>query len=66
MFPKTLEDSSGSFVVEGEIILGVDVHVVHVDLKPFLSDHICAYVVHKCLEHGGCVGESKEHDSWFE
>ena len=66
MFPKMLEDSSGSFVMEGKIILGVDAHVIHVDLKPVFCDHIHTYVVHECLEHGGCVGEPKEHDGWFE
>ena len=65
MFLKVLEDFSGSFVMEGEIILGVDAHVVHIDLKPFLSNHVCVYMVHEHLECRGCIGESKEHVSWF-
>ena len=65
MFLKTLEDSPGSFVVEGEIVLSVNAHVIHVDLKPFLHDHIHAYVIHEHLECRGGIGESKEHDCQF-
>ena len=65
MLSEMLEDSSGSFVMEGEIILGVNAHVVHVNLKPLLCDHVHANMIHECLEHRGCVGEPKEHDRGF-
>ena len=47
------------------IILGVNAHVIHVDLEPFFCNHICAYMVHERLEDGGSFGKSKEHDCWF-
>ena len=53
-------------MVEGYIILGVDSHIVHVDFKPLLWKHICKDVIHECLECGGSIAESKEHDSGFE
>ena len=65
MFSKMLENSSSSFVVEGEVVLGMNTHIVHIDLKPFLGNHVCANVVHKCLEGGGHIGEAEEHDCWF-
>ena len=43
----------------------MDTHVIHVDLEPFFCNHVCTDVVHKRLEGGGWVGESKEHDCWF-
>ena len=45
MFPESLENSFGSFVVEDEVVLGVNTHVVHVDFKPFFCDHVCADIV---------------------
>ena len=63
MFLKALENSPGSFVVKGEIVLSVNAHVIHVDLKPFLCNHICTYVIHECLRCRGCIGESEEHNS---
>ena len=65
MFPELLKNPSGSFMVEGKIILGVNAHVVHVDFKPFFRDHVCTDMVHERLEGGGCVGETEEHDCWF-
>ena len=52
-------------MVEGKVILGVNTHVVHIDLEPFLSNHVHTDVVHKCLEGGRCIGEAKEHNCWF-
>ena len=40
MLSKVLENSSGLFVVEGEIVFGVDSHIIHVDLKPLLRNHV--------------------------
>ena len=51
--------------MESYIILGVDSHVVHVDLKPLLWKHICKDMVHESLEGGGSIAEPKEHDGGF-
>ena len=53
-------------MMEGHVIFGVDSHVVHIDFKPLLWEHIRKDVVHECLEGGGGITESKEHDSGFE
>ena len=53
-------------MVEGYIILGVDSHIIHVDFKPLLWEHICKDVIHECLECGGSIAESEEHDGGFE
>ena len=66
MLPQALKNSLGLFVMEGEVIFGVDPHIVHVDLKPLLCNHVQANMVHECLEGGGCIAKAKEHDSWFE
>ena len=65
MFSELLEHTSGVLMVENYIVLGVDSHVIHVDLKPFLQKYICKDVVHESLEGGVCVAEPKEHDSGF-
>ena len=65
MFSESLEDSASSFVMEGEIILGVNAHVIHVDFEPFFCDHVRTDMIHKRLKGGRCVGESEEHDCWF-
>ena len=62
MFSKLLENLLGSFVVEGEVVLSVDAHIVHIDLEPLFCDHISTNVVHEHLKGGGCVGETEEHD----
>ena len=66
MFSESLEHTSGALMVESYIILGVDFHVIHVDLEPLLRKHICEDVVHESLEGGGSVAKPKEHDSGFE
>ena len=66
MFPESLKHTSGTFMVESYIIFGVDSHIVHVDLEPFLQEHVCKDVIHECLEHGGSIAESEEHDNGFE
>ena len=65
MLSELLEHMSGVLMMEGYIILGVDSHVVHVDLKPLLWKHICKDMVHKSLEGGGSIAEPKEHDGGF-
>ena len=53
-------------MVEREVVFGVDSHIIHINLKPFLRDHIGADVIHECLESGRCIAEAEEHDGWFE
>ena len=65
MFSESLKHTSGALMMESDVILGVDSHVIHVDLKPLLRKHICKDVVHESLEGGGGVTEPKEHDSGF-
>ena len=66
MFPKLLEYTPHSFVMETQVVLGVDAEVVHVDLQPLFPEHVGEDMVHERLERGGCVAESKEHDGGFE
>ena len=65
MLSESLEHTSGVLMMEGDIIFGVDSHVIHVDFKPLLQKHICKDVIHEGLKGGGSVTESKEHDSGF-
>ena len=65
MFPESLEHSSSVFMMEGYVILGVDSHVVHVDLKPLFWEHIHKDMIHESLESGGSIAETKEHDGVF-
>ena len=66
MLSESLEHTSGAPMMEDYIILGVDTHVVHVDLKPLFWKHICEDMVHEGLEGGRSVAEPKEHDGGFE
>ena len=61
MLSESLEHMSGALMMESYVILGVDSHVVHVDLKPLLRKHICEDMVHESLEGGGSIAEPKEH-----
>ena len=65
MLSESLKHTSGALVMESYVILGVDSHVIHVDLKPLLWKHIREDMVHESLEGGGSVAESKEHDGGF-
>ena len=65
MLFESLEYLSGVLMMESHVILGVDSHVVHVDLKPLLQKYICEDMVHESLEGGGSVAEPKEHDGGF-
>ena len=53
-------------MMESYIILGVDSHIIHVNFEPLLQEHVCKDVIHECLERGGSIAESEEHDSGFE
>ena len=53
-------------MMEREVVFSVDPHIIHVDFKPFLCDHVGTDMIHECLESGGCIAEAEEHDSWFE
>ena len=44
----------------------MDAKVIHIDFQPFIPEHVGEDMVHECLECGGCITESKEHDSGFE
>ena len=53
MLSELLEHTSVAFMMEGYVILGVDSHVVHVDLKPPLRKHVHEDMVHESLESVG-------------
>ena len=42
-----------------------DKEVIHVNGKPFFSDHVMERVIHEVLEGSGRVGKTKEHDGGF-
>ena len=65
MFSESLEHVSGVLMMESYVVLSVDSHIIHVDLKPLLWKHIREDVVHESLEGGGGIAEPKEHDSGF-
>jgi len=52
--------------MEDFIIFSGNNHVIHIDTKPSLCNLLLEYVIHHGLEGGGGVGQTKEHDSWFE
>ena len=39
--------------------------IIHVDLKPFLSDHVGEDMVHEGLECQRSIAETKKHDCGF-
>ena len=53
---------SGAFVVKGKGAVSVDSKVVHIYLQPSLGDHVCKDMVHKGLEGGWSIVETKKHD----
>ena len=65
MFAKAEQDSSGTFMMEGEVSLGMDAQVVHIDLQPTFGNHIGEDVIHKRLKSGWSITELEEHDSRF-
>ena len=60
------EDFPSPFVVECEIVLGVNPHVVHVDFEPLLLDVVSEDVVHEGLKHWWGIAEAEEHYGGFE
>ena len=40
----------------------MDKHVIHVDDQPSFVDEVLESMIHVCLEGGGGVAESEEHD----
>ena len=65
VFLEVKEDLSGSFMMEGSIIFGVDSHVIHVDLQPFFLDVVGEDVIHEHLESGWGIAEPEEHHGGF-
>ena len=53
------------FMVEGEVIFGVDTDVIHVNFQPFFCYHVSEDVVHEGLECGWCITKPEEHHCWF-
>ena len=49
----------------GGFIGGEYEEIIHVDNEPSFSNHILEEVIHKMLECGRGVIETKEHDSEF-
>src|SRR5712675_2129705 len=47
------------------VVGGCNQHVVHVYRQPAFSYLLFEYSVHHCLEGGGGVGETEEHDRRF-
>ena len=43
----------------------MDAKIVHVDLQPFLPEHVGKNVVHERLECGWSITKPEEHDSGF-
>ena len=66
VLPESKEYVTGSFVMECEVALGVDSEVVHIDLEPALSNHICEDVIHERLERRWSITKTKEHNGGFE
>ena len=66
MLSKVLKYLLSVLMVEGNIILGVDSKVIHVDFQLLFSQHICKDVVHEYLKCGRSIAEPEEHNSGFE
>ena len=43
----------------------MDEHVIHIDDQPSFVDEVLEGMVHVCLESGGGVAKSEEHDCGF-
>ena len=65
MFSEMEEDFPGSFMVEGEVIFDMNLHVIHVDFQPLFSDIVGKDMVHEGLEHWWCIAEAEEHHGGF-
>ena len=54
-----IKNMVGLFVVEGEVILGVDANIIHVNLQPFLCYQVSNNMIHEGLEGGQCITAPK-------
>ena len=43
----------------------MDAQIIHVDLKPFLQDHISEDMIHECLECWRSIAETEKLDCGF-
>ena len=43
----------------------MNTEIIHVDLKPFLSDHVSKDMVHEGLECWRSIAKTKKHDCGF-
>ena len=43
----------------------MDAQIVHIDLKPFLRDHVSKDMVHEGLERRRSIAEAKKHNGGF-
>ena len=60
-----MENTEGAESVDLRVIRE-DEEIIHIDDEPSLSNHVSEGVIHKPLEGGRGVAQSKEPDSWFE
>ena len=65
MFVAEFQDFSDNLAVFLEVVRK-DQDIVHVDDDAEVFDLLDKNLVHHMLERGRGVGESKEHDEWFE
>ena len=54
------------FMMEGEVVFGVDTDVIHINFQSFFHYHVSEDVVHEGLECGWCIAKPEEHYCWFE
>ena len=43
----------------------MDAQIVHIDLEPFLRDHVGKDMVHEGLEHQRSIAEAEKHNGGF-
>ena len=51
--------------MKGQISLGEDAKIIHINLEPSFGDHVSKDVVHEGLKCRWCIAEAKEHDNGF-
>ena len=59
------QDLTSLVVMQIQVVFCVDAQIIHIDLKPFLRDHVGKDMVHECLEHRRSIAETKKHDCGF-
>ena len=65
MLSETRQDMMSSVVMQVQIVHRVDAQIVHIDLEPFLSDHVGKDVVDEGLERQRSIAETEKHDCGF-